>query len=864
VRWLILLIGLAALALGVTPPKEIIDIGYWGSGGYVGLDNSSDAFERIYFKWPLWNCGAESYWPVVPLCSSYGMTVVPYREYRFKRLTAIFNYTKPPTVSDWEILKWSFQKDLSFEEMDKKFGLGVFYGVRFIVTFGEGPLVNWSKLEYWYYSHLYGKYMYLWKEPGAVIEMQQVFVTFRWGVNNTRMCFSVSRLSQEDVWEWRNVTRSIYYLNNFTYKEWTELARVKVRSMGEWYKIADQCVYGAKPFVNVTAVARGNKYYLYIDGQLVYTGEGPGEAWIYAGPTVQKTSTYINVGYPTLWKTGEPIKTWLFIGNKTFKLPDYVYPYTGPGYLAARASPSPDGSVVVSPPYWRYGEQKVWLYNFTGTVRVRIGHETYELPNGTLLTPGRSCTASGRIYRVLGDAFVALGDGSVDCKEWRVVVEKPDGSEDAFYVPNGTAFEYTPLPLDLGNGTRLVNATPIRLFVSKPTRVEASYSGREYLLTFVGAAVECLMSNCTQYVVHNFTEAVWAPEGRLVAVEKYAVLHNGTRLVARATAVADGPKRVPLSISREYRVVVIAPNGTAEVWWPEGRALAISPYTLEYNNGTRIEVEGFNTTITRPVEVRLNYTVYYRVSVATPFNRTEGWVKKDTFINVTLPQFVDLGNKTALRSPNGTCAFIIDEPKRCTIVYKERLYWVSVRAPFNETEGWASEGSIVKLPEVFDLGNGTRWVGPGFYAVADRPINAIVAYRRQYYVEVAGVVEWRGWADEGSQIRLNETVVGGVKYVPQTAFIEVRRPISVRPNYTAYYYAQFKDVLGLPNPWTSMELCGKRFTADSLGVINATAETNSLCEIKAETAFFSPYSLAIIGAVATVAVAVVVRRLRKK
>jgi len=256
--------------------------------------------------------------------------------------------------------------------------------------------------------------------------------------------------------------------------------------------------------------------------------------------------------------------------------------------------------------------------------------------------------------------------------------------------------------------------------------------------------------------------------------------------------------------------------------------------------------------------------VYYWVSVATPFNKSEGWVKRGAFINVTPPPFVDLGNKTALRGPNGTCTFRVEGPRRCAIVYRERLYWVSVQAPFNKTEGWALEGSVVRLPEVFDMDNGTRWVGPGFYAVVDKPVNVTLAYKRQYYVEVAGVVEWRGWRDEGSQVRLNETVVNGVKYVPQMQIVEVKGPLSVRPRYTAYYYAQFNDVLGLPNPWASVELCGQRFNADEAGRVYAKVETDSLCEVRAEAPPLGPFSLAIIGAVAAVVAAVAARRLKKR
>jgi len=830
VRWLIPILALAAVALAVSVPKAVIEICHLG-WGYVGIINSSNMVEVALFKHRLWNCGAESDWPVIPLCSAYGMMVAPFGEYRFKRATAVFNYTRAPTRADWDILKWVMQASLSFEEIDRHWGLGIEYGLTAVIVFGSGPLVNWSRVFYKGYDEEYSTYVYWWKEPHAVADMQTVKVRFRWGVNKTEICLAVERLQTESV-------------------------------AGGWEDHYYRCINWEKPPVNFTVVARGNSYYVYADGQLLYNGSGPGEAWLYAGPIligpISRRSAYygvisafVDTEYPTLWKTGEPIKAWLFVGNDTLKLPDYAYPYVGAGRLAARVSPSPDGSTAVSPPYWRYGEQRMWFYNFTGDTTVRIGRETYRLPNGTLLTPGRSCTAAGRIYRVLGDAFVALGNGAVDCREWRVVVVRPDGSEEVFYVPNGTAFEYVPPPLDLGNRTRLVDATPIKLVVATgPVRARASYGGREYLVRFsspLGA------------------EERWARAGEAVEYGKAAEFGNGTRLVVGpVTVVVDRPMDVNVPWRREHRVVVVSHNGTVERLLPEGYALSIPPHVLNYNNGTRVEVQGLNVAVLQPAAVRLNYTVYYWVSVATPFNKTEGWTKRGALVNVTPSPFVDLGNGTALRSPNGTCAFRVEGPRRCVVTYRERLYWVSVRAPFNETEGWALESSVVRLPEVFDMGNGTRWVGPGLYAVVDRPINAAVAYRRQYYVEVAGVVEWRGWADEGSRIRLNETVVGGVKYVPETPFIEVRGPASLKPKYAAYYYAQFNDALGLPNPWASVELCGRRFAADEAGRAYAVVETDERCEVKAEAPPLGPYSLALVGAAAAVAAVVAVKRLRKR
>jgi len=345
-------------------------------------------------------------------------------------------------------------------------------------------------------------------------------------------------------------------------------------------------------------------------------------------------------------------------------------------------------------------------------------------------------------------------------------------------------------------------------------------------------------------------------------------LGNGTRLVEpRPVAVKVNYSDASVDVrygAREYLIRFSTPLGVAEEWVREGANATYPGADVDLGNGTRLVVHLMSLPAHWPMTASPSYEVYYWVSVYTPLNKTEGWAKRGAFVNITLPQFVDLGNKTALRDPNGTCAFRVDKPKACAITYRERLYWVSVQAPFNKTEGWALEGSVVRLPEVFDMGNGTRWVGPGFYAVVDKPINATPAYRRQYYVEVAGVVEWRGWADEGSQIRLNETVVDGVRYVPAQPYIEVRGPASVKPRYMAYYYAQFSDVVGLPNPWASVELCDRRFAADEAGRVYAVVETDMQCEVRAEAPPLGPYSLAIIGVVAALAVVVAVRRLRKR
>jgi hypothetical protein len=103
-----------------------------------------------------------------------------------------------------------------------------------------------------------------------------------------------------------------------------------------------------------------------------------------------------------------------------------------------------------------------------------------------------------------------------------------------------------------------------------------------------------------------------------------------------------------------------------------------------------------------------------------------------------------------------------------------------------------------------------------------------------------------------------------VRYTPSVPYVEVRGPAAVKVNYTASLYREFRDALGLPNPTASVELCGRRFTADAAGRLYATVETDRECQPKFEAWPLSPYTLAILAAaVAVAAIATAAKRARK-
>ncbi|MEM0468740.1 MAG: hypothetical protein QXT27_06060, partial [Pyrobaculum sp.] len=144
--------------------------------------------------------------------------------------------------------------------------------------------------------------------------------------------------------------------------------------------------------------------------------------------------------------------------------------------------------------------------------------------------------------------------------------------------------------------------------------------------------------------------------------------------------------------------------------------------------------------------------------------------------------------------------------------------------------------------------------------VADGPRDVAVCYRRQYWVEVHGVAEWRGWAYEGAAIRLNETVINGVRYSPEVPYVEVRGPVNKTVRYAASYYAEFRDALGLPDPSAEVSLCDRIFGADLAGRVYAYAETVTPCQLEVRRWPLSPYTLAALAGIVAAATAFLLKR----
>jgi hypothetical protein len=246
------------------------------------------------------------------------------------------------------------------------------------------------------------------------------------------------------------------------------------------------------------------------------------------------------------------------------------------------------------------------------------------------------------------------------------------------------------------------------------------------------------------------------------------------------------------------------------------------------------------------------------VKLEAPVNSTEVWADEGSVFKVGLADPWEPGNGTLFKKllVNGTSAreFRVDKPMTLRARYAEVYYWAVVETPANKTAGWMPKGAVLKFPDIVDFGNGTRLVGASVKEVAvEGPVVLKVEYaKRQHYVKIEGVNRWEGWADAGAVVRLNATVVGGVEYTPAEV-VTASNPGVYRPLFYAVYRAVARDALGVPNPLTTVKLCGAAAQAGLDGSAVVAAYTRELCQPAVEASPISPYTAAGAAAVATAA-----------
>jgi hypothetical protein len=317
-----------------------------------------------------------------------------------------------------------------------------------------------------------------------------------------------------------------------------------------------------------------------------------------------------------------------------------------------------------------------------------------------------------------------------------------------------------------------------------------------------------------------------------------------------------------------YLVRVVTPLGVNVTWAPRGAA-AGAPAVISLGNGTRWVAEGPASAVAeRPLVLAPRYKRQYLIRLDAPINSTEAWLDEGSVFRVDLADPWEPGNGTLFKTllVNGMAQreFRVDRPVTLRAQYAEVYYWAVVETPVNKTAGWMPKGAVLKFPDIINLGNGTRPVGPSVREVAvDRPVALKVEYaKKQYHVRIEGVVQWEGWADAGSLIRLNATVVNGVAYTPLEAVV-VASPGIYRPRFEATYSTVVRDALGLPNPLGSVELCNATAPAGLDGSAIVAVRTDGPCIPKVRTTPVGPYTIAIIVLVTVAATTVALKKRRK-
>ncbi|MEM0464984.1 hypothetical protein [Pyrobaculum sp.] len=752
-------------------------------------------------------------------------------EYVYRRAMALFNVTEIDPRRDFEWRWFPFQDPGVLVRLPAS----AFYGLQVAVKVGEGPVLKAVLVRR--NVQFYSTTVNLWNATGPCPECAEIIllsVTYNYMYNGSnKLCVSIFPFKQE---EW-------YRLRNYN-----------------WSKFDVAC-WEAPPPRNITIIARGDRVEAWTDNSLIYVLETQG--WLYTGPYyifdfgLTTAQAFITAILGAIAK--KPLgRVWLFIGNDTLAPPKYAlsHGYYVMSFLSLNrmleAAADFDGvSTYVKP-----GRPEVRLVT-NPDVEVRLFGKPTVLTRGAFLKcPMGEPMARGNLTPFWG-GFLALGPGSLACTEYPVAVRTAGGVR-TFAARANSTFTWQPPP-EVVNDTRYFYK-PVSLYVEGPVEITASVDRVEYRVRL-------------EYPWG--VEEAWA-SGPLELPGRFVELGNGTAYKTPPfTLYVDRPASIRPNYTKYYAVAHKTPLGVNKTWVLPGSAIEPGPRLVDLGNGTALllkpvyvrvrlpgggEISGsFSARAYGPAEVIYSGERMYAAFVETPLGINKTWILPGARFEYSPPAFLDLGNGTALRGPNGTCAFVVTRPVKCAVSYSERLYRVRIATPVNASELWTS--GVYRPPAVIDLGNGTRLVDPSPSVVTvDRPLSLHISYRRQHWVEVRGVEEWRGWAYEGSVIRLNGTVIDGVKYTPLTPQVVVKGPVSVAMKYKAEFQTVASDPLGVPNPTAEVVLCGRVYRADAAGRVYATAETDRLCQLEARQWPLSPYTLAALSAVATAAALALRRR----
>ncbi|MCX8135706.1 hypothetical protein, partial [Pyrobaculum aerophilum] len=635
-------------------------------------------------------------------------------EYVYKRAMALFDVPQidPKRAVKWKL--WPFHKQ--FGEYILILRASVSYGLHVAVKIGNGPVVKAVKVAE---NVQFGATrINAWNATDPCPECAEVVIigaSYNYLYNGTNLfCIRYLRFKQE--WWYRS--------RNYAY-------------IWAWEGYSGRTCWPSDPPRNITAVALKDRVEIWADGRLVYTYPTEGEPWLYTGPyrLLSYSTTamaFISTTYPA--EALQPLgRAWLFIGNDTIAPPKYASSH-GSANAAAydpadnlQAAVSFDGvGASVGPGLTR--ETKVVV---NPEVEVAVFGRRLAVVRGAFF----KCPAGEPVVRgalePFWDGFLAIGPGSLSCTKYPVAVRTAAGVRVVAADANSTLV-WRPPP-EVVNGTRYWYK-PVSAYVGGPMEVSAEVERVEYRV-----AVEYPWG----------VEEVWA-YGRLEIPERFVELANGTAFkTAPVSLDVTKPATARPNYTMYYALVFKTPLGMNKTWVEAGAAVAVGERFVDLGNGTALllkpgevrvkltngEIRGTLPQFTAygPAEVVYRGERMYAVVLITPLGVNKTWVAEGGRFAYEPPLFLELGNGTALRGPNGTCVFTVVKPVKCAVSYGERLYRLRISTPTAAAEEWAPAGAVYKPPSVIELGNLTRLVDPQpAEVVADGPRDVAVSYRRQY------------------------------------------------------------------------------------------------------------------------------------
>jgi thermopsin len=431
-----------------------------------------------------------------------------------------------------------------------------------------------------------------------------------------------------------------------------------------------------------------------LDLELVFAGLGGDEPYAVLQSGSLQLQLYVDVN--GAWTP--PPSAWS-VGYSTYEKGYAAVSSNGMGSAAVSPGPSNvaelwSGTIVVGP---------TGVVATTDTDLTQYLPQALYFNNGTrLFLEAVYINGEPAPYSALGDVPVGSLVIGRYVKQYYVTIEAPGNTTAGWYDVNSTL--YVQPVVYLGNLTRLVEPTPAEVVVSGPLNITVEYA-RQYYVAInspinatagwynagsiivveeppvvnlgnstrlvepklngrplpvsleVDGPINATVSYTKQFYVvlraPGNTTADWYNAGAVLAIQPVVYFGNGTRLTEPRPAqiVVSAPINATVEYTRQYYVVISAPSNVTGLWVDAGSSITVSePPVIDFGNSTRLvrpEINGtplpYTVTVDRPLDIAVEYTRQYYVTIEAPGNATGGWY--DAGSTLYIQAVVDFGKR---------------------------------------------------------------------------------------------------------------------------------------------------------------------------------------------------------------------------